>query len=474
MSIKLSRFRDLWVGDISINGTALDRSKATSSNPFSFCVRNGWTSKCTNYTATNNPFISEANAQNPWWIIPVSNLGDISINTNADKMEILDVNNNVVATQTFQGRFSNNIGADPAYASYGQTVINYKADTIGVIENIQCRNNVSGNVQSCVKGSDNGCADFRFPLLDGKTGQTYWIEEPFKSLNLQGRNNNGKFVGWKIINFQACGYDTLPNGIKVSDKKVDNCMVTYDKCVGNNCYKKPDGSLFFTDRIVGCTDGSLTEWSPWKCSNGTSTRTRSCVQPLNGGKPCDPNAILKETIECSDAKMSDWSQWKCDGNGKSTRTRTCTPAKNGGAACDTLIETRVCVNAKMSDWGEWTCNNGVSTRSRTCTPPVNGGNPCEPLTETSECVDAKMSDWSEWVPNTFFNPEISNFSKRLTDSFYETRTRTCIPPIKGGQQCDINAVLSETQLSKTRIIMPIVIIILLFICSSSSLIAFKK
>ena len=443
--IKLKRNSNLWVGDINVTDTPLDRTKATSSTSLNFCVRNGVFNKCTNYTASFNPFISDAS--DSWWMIPIDKFPTgITVNTNADIMEILDTNGNIIITKTYPNRWTNNLGGNPDYAVYGQTIIKYTGDTLSDITSISCRNKISANVQSCIKGSDDGCVGFTFPDINRSNGTTYWSQEPYRSLNLQGQSINGNLLGWKLINIQPCGYTILHNGIQVDNKTVDNCMVTYNKCIGDNCYKKPDGTLYYNEHISGCTDGVISDWSPWKCENNVSTRTRNCIPPLNGGKPCE-SAVLIETSDCSNAKMFEWSEWKCS-NGKANRTRICVPAKNGGKPCESLVETKDCSDAKMSEWIQGNCDNGKVTRTRTCIEPVNGGKPCESLIETKDCSDAKMSEWTSWNP----------------DLLYETRTRTCIQPVNGGKSCDTNMI--EKQVSKNRVVLFVIGIILIVICTS--------
>lgn len=55
-----------------------------------------------------------------------------------------------------------------------------------------------------------------------------------------------------------------------------------------------------SDGLYIAVDGRWSEWSQWSncsatCGNGTTTRTRSCIGPVNGGKPCEGNQTQSKT-----------------------------------------------------------------------------------------------------------------------------------------------------------------------------------
>ena len=74
------------------------------------------------------------------------------------------------------------------------------------------------------------------------------INKPYRSLVPQFNNNRQAYY-YKIIDETPCGYDTLPGGLQVGDKKQDGCVVTYNTCIGDNCFKRPDGTKFYQEKI---------------------------------------------------------------------------------------------------------------------------------------------------------------------------------------------------------------------------------
>jgi hypothetical protein len=40
----------------------------------------------------------------------------------------------------------------------------------------------------------------------------------------------------------------------------------------------------------------LTNWSEWVCDGSNAKRTRNCIEPTNGGRPCE--GPLEETKPC--------------------------------------------------------------------------------------------------------------------------------------------------------------------------------
>jgi hypothetical protein len=143
------------------------------------------------------------------------------------------------------------------------------------------------------------------------------------------------------------------------------CKLQADGTLGikktRECKDGSNGGLMCTDLdstkpleiIKPCSDGKLSKWSEWSdCKDNSQTRTRMCIEPVNGGKPCDPNAEMTQTQECKNGQITEWSQWsKCNGAFQ-TRSRECIEPVGHGVKCPSvpLYDMRPCENK----WSE--CN----------------------------------------------------------------------------------------------------------------------
>ena len=471
--IRFIRFQSLYVGDIIVknkNGTdseykdiPIDRSKATSSSWVYECDKwDSWwgcnKSKWINYKATDNPSVTWIN--DGIWTIDLGQTYEniyVKVRTNAEKVQLLAENDAILEEQSLVLYYeSNNIGKEIKYWSIPWK--EYRADILEPIVTIDCIKEKywTGNIQKCIRGSNpDGCKGYQF------INERYGSMEPYYKY----ASNNPGF--WGLVSGSVCNLNTLPNNpnVNVGDESRNWCEITYNKCTGIGCEKREDGSLYYTEKVKGCVDGYLSDWSAWKCINGNATRTRVCIPPLNGGKPCPDNTLIENTV-CTDAKVGDWSNWgNCDGtsvkrtrpclspptNGGapcpadevkrcsdgiitewskwscdgtfSRRTRNCFIPMNGGKPCPDVprIEQRDCSHGKLTDWSDWSCVDGKANRKRTCIPPLNDGNPCpsDPLEENSTCTDGKLTDWSPWTCN----------------DGNAKRTRICIQPTNGGKAC---------------------------------------
>ncbi|XP_078334076.1 ectin-like [Crassostrea virginica] len=127
-----------------------------------------------------------------------------------------------------------------------------------------------------------------------------------------------------------------------------------------------------------------------------------------------------------------WSQWSAQcsvtcGQGVRTRDRQCAnpPPAHGGAACvGDALDSQTCqqpdcrVDGILSVWGDWTpcsvtCGSGSRVRSRACIPPQNGGQDCHGLTyEMSKCSTSPCTSKSH--PLFLYFPPFPSFSLKIT------------------------------------------------------------
>ena len=507
--IKFIRNQLLYVGTIIVmvkrgdkyEELTIDRSKATSSSIFTYCKQNGWFRTCESFEATKNPSVTGFN-NGSWTIDLGASYENIYLKcyTNADKIELLAKNDGVLESyfiDPHRPRFPVNSDSHPVTGinSWSATWIEYYGEVTDPVITIDCIKDAhwSGHIQGCVKGTNpDGCSGFT-PF--------FAINKPYRSFVPQF-NINRKTYYYRIIDETPCGYDTLPGGLQVGDKTQDGCVVTYNTCIGDNCFQGQDGTKFYEERILGCVDGRLSPWTSWKCTDGEATRKRECIQPLNGGKPC-PNEPLIEKVPCSDGKISEWGAWVCDGK-MAKSTRTCEQPVNGGAPCPELERTHKCSHGKLTEWGSLVCDGKQSKRTRSCVQPTYGGNQCpnEVLEELQECSHGKLTEWGNWdcdgktksrkrecVQPTFngdpcpnepleetercSNGQLTEWSDWECKGVTSKRTRTCEPPVNGGKPCP-NQPLEETKRCVDTNITIILILILFCLLSSSSVFVIKR
>lgn len=500
--VRFVRKQLLYVGNIVVSvkrgdkyeSLTIDRSKATSSSVFNYCTQSGWTKKCETFEATKIPSVTGFN-DGTWTLDLGASYENIYVKcyTNADKIELLAENDGILESYFIdpgRPRLPIDSKSHPVtnINSWGGSWQEYYGEVTEPIITINCIKEAywSGHIQACVRGTNpDSCSGFT-PFSA--------INKPYRSV-VPRLNNGGKPYYYRIIDETPCGYDTLPGGLQVGGKKQDGCVVTYDTCIGDNCLKKPDGTTFYQEKIVGCTDGRLSAWSPWKCANGESIRKRECIQPLNGGKPCPDEPLLEKTT-CSDGKVGEWGAWICDGK-TAKSTRTCEQPVNGGAPCPELEKSHECSHGKLTEWTQWVCDGKQSKRTRSCIPPTYGGNACpnEPIEELQECSHGRLTEWSNWtkcdgktkskkrecIPPTYggnpcpnelleetencSNGQLTEWSDWECEGVKSRRTRSCNLPVNGGEPCP-NEPLEETKgCVDTNVT---IILILIFLCLSSS------
>ncbi len=167
--------------------------------------------------------------------------------------------------------------------------------------------------------------------------------------------------------------------------------------------------MYFTGVFsVKKINGGWSPYSKWKpctvgCGGGKQTRTRTCTNPVpsGGGLPCV--GLPYQLQDCNTNKCivnggwSSYGDWtECDakcGGGTSSRSRTCTnPVPDGGSKCVGVEkESKGCnfddcpINGGWSQWDDWdTCKDdgadgGIQMRERVCSNPIptHGGVDCE-------------------------------------------------------------------------------------------------
>ena len=442
-------------GDTEIN---IDRSKAYMSSIFEHIQRRVFQSSIiTRFSQTNNPSVT-SDKDGIWEITLDKAYKNLKIRcyTNADSIELYGENDVLISSHNYSSGFQSS-RVEPNSKSFGESWKEYIAPTILPLQSINCNSKkFSGTVEGCILGTDrewSACPGYG-PYTDPQLNN-------FRE-NLRQFGDNREPIRYKIINSTPCGFvPNLPDKVIVYEEDLvkDGCISYYKKCVGDNCNSKDkDGNkIHHLGQTLGCTNGIHTAWKFEDCNNNKRKKTRQCIQPLNGGKPC-PNLPLEELEDCSNAVMSYWSPWTCVNN-KATRTRTCIKeATNGGASCSTeLLQKSDCYDAVMSDWSPWSCVNNKATRTRTCTKEaINGGKPCSTeLSQKADCSDGKLTEWKF--------EECTNNKKK--------KTRQCIQPLNGGNPCP-NLPLEESEdcgITQNQIILIIIICVIISIIISSSI-----
>ena len=217
---------------------------------------------------------------------------------------------------------------------------------------------------------------------------------------------------------------------------------------------------------VDCQVGEWQDFSACTktCGGGLKSRSRSLVQPSEGGKAC-PSATEELTcftyqcpIECV---LASWSAWtECSrscGTGRHTRGRSITThAQHGGSCIGEMTQhgncnTQACPSdCKVSTWFAWgdcstTCGaEGVRTRTREeRVQATNGGKPCPSLSEEAPCglgacpVHCEVTSWGTYQ-------ECSS----ACGGGQQKRTRTVTShALNGGYQCPS---LSEARMCNTE------------------------
>jgi len=239
-----------------------------------------------------------------------------------------------------------------------------------------------------------------------------------------------------------------PNGC--CKKGQGDCDYDSDCCNGLKC--NYDWGFKTDYCVAGPTtkDYSWEDWSKWtKCTvscggTGTRTRSRNCIGPVDGGDEC-PSASETQTESCDApacwTDFGDWSQCSlsCGGTGTQTRSKTCIEPENGGQPCPaqkTQEETKSCdVPACWTDFGDWSkCSlscggTGTQIRSKSCIEPKNGGIPCpeQKIEEESQSCDvpACWTDFGDW----------SQCSLSCGGIGTKKRSKSCIEPKNGGIPC---------------------------------------
>jgi hypothetical protein len=424
--IRYKRNQFLSVGSISIKqgdtDIIIDRTKAYMSSVF-IHKKYSWVNVIeTKYSPTNVPSVTSSASGGVWEITLDQAYKNLKIKcyTNADSIELYGENDVLISSYNYSAGFQSS-KVDPNIPSFGETWKEYVAPTILPIQSINCNSkNFSGIVEGCMLGTDiswSSCPGY------GPVSGT-----EFNNLreNIQP-SVNGNVIRYKIIAQIPCGYEAnLPDNVIVykEDLVRDGCRSYYKKCVGDSCHTDKDGNKIYSMmNILGCTDGVYTNWKYEDCKDNKRKKTRQCIPPLNGGKPC-PVLPLEEFEDCTNAVMSDWSDWNCL-NRKATRTRTCLkPATNGGNTCSTdLVQQSDCYDGKLTEWKYEECKDNKRKKTRQCIQPLNGGKPCPvlPLEELENCTDGKLSEWKY---------EECKDNKRK-------KTRQCIQPLNGGKPCPV-------------------------------------
>ena len=201
-----------------------------------------------------------------------------------------------------------------------------------------------------------------------------------------------------------------------------------------------------------CKIGSFGAWSTCSksCGSGFQRRSRTNVQPLNGGARCPHTAETRPCnhgpcpIHCTVRAFSAWTTCtKSCGTGTQSRSRSIkNHARHGGYVCPYLAETRSCNSQACpedcvvdSTWGRWTactksCGGGYQRRSRSHTEPKFGGVACPHYAETRACNTHSCP--TNCVVGTFGAWSTCSQSCGIGS---QQRSRTHVEPRFGGKAC---------------------------------------
>ena len=243
--------------------------------------------------------------------------------------------------------------------------------------------------------------------------------------------------------------------------------------------------------MIVVEDGNCGSWSSWSScsiscipqggSAGQRSRSRPCIPPKNGGRPCDcpdqrePCAGPSGTINhCPvNFEWESWTTWSsCSascGDGLTSRVRSCTEGRHGGEMCPDAFEKeelgcnlKECPNCQVSRWSTWSrcsssCGGETQTRNRLLkeADPENPrchslearriqsckNNPCRKyfmifilyMYNISTAVDGYWGSYGEWSPCR------DNEKKRW---------RHCRQPKYGGKACQGSNVQYEACLTE--------------------------
>ncbi|XP_067654843.1 SCO-spondin-like isoform X1 [Haliotis asinina] len=279
----------------------------------------------------------------------------------------------------------------------------------------------------------------------------------------------------------TCGPGTL------TANRYRTCTQPSPRYLGRNCTESRQESILRPCAGSACpVPGRFTEWTQWTGSctvtcgpaslTKAETRTRTCIEPLNGGAACVGSRVDTRSQACNlprcpvNGQPGQWTEWttpQCSAScgitatRTETRTRPCnnpSPAFGGSPCTDNLFASRVTncrlppcpINGQYTLWTQWsepecpgTCGPSFKTltRRRTCTnpPPQFNGAPCTgPTTDTetrpcnnTNCpVDGGITLWAQWT----ISPCPASCGRATK---VDIRTRDCLNPAPqfGGRDC---------------------------------------
>ena len=342
--------------------------------------------------------------ENGWWEIDLLKLIEIArikvSNTNIGKVICMNSEREVLFTEIRDGYFSFEYFTD--YTIHlPHTYQLSKIFSTGCLKGINGEGTVY-NYQSCTSSDPLACP----PLYNNKLPITV---DPIE----------GKYGLIDSKNCKTLGTFDLINSTEWSECDGTHKSREWEICPGfTNC---PNTKKLFTE-TQDCKNGELI-WSQWtECDNNKRTRIATCVEPINGGKPC-PNVPYTQTENCSNVLLSEWGPWSSCDKGVVTRTRTCIDGVNSLCKDKVLVMTQQCTDGRLTEWSEWSkCEDNTQKRTRKCIEPINGGKVCsnEILEQEQKCADGKLTEWSEW-------------SK--CDGSNSYRTRECIQQVGHANPC---------------------------------------